>query len=115
MGLQLLDDCYHESLDEKEKHTRKAKIPSMVQYMELVKKIRAEFYLDVLGKEKDGAFDGSVNQIRQSFMNKMSIHLLKKRQPCCLIYSGKEPCFCRWEQTHCCCLLSVVLGAKWTT
>jgi hypothetical protein len=31
------------------------------------------------------------------------------------LFSGKEPCFCRWEQTHCCCLLSVIFGAKWAT
>jgi hypothetical protein len=47
--------------------------------------MRAEFNSDISGKEKDGGFDGSVNQIRQSFVNKMSIHLLKKRQPCCSI------------------------------
>jgi hypothetical protein len=47
--------------------------------------MRAEFYSDVFSKEKDGGFDRSVNQIRQSFVNKMSIHLLKKRQPCCSI------------------------------
>ncbi len=85
VGLQLLDACELESLDEKEKHTRKAENPSMVQYMELEKKIRAGFYSDVLGKEKDGGFDRSVNHIRQSFVNKRSIRLLKKRQPCCSI------------------------------
>ena len=43
VGLQLLDACELESLDEKEKHTRKAENPSMVQYMELVKKCVLDF------------------------------------------------------------------------
>jgi hypothetical protein len=37
VGLQLLDACELESLYEKEKHTRKAENPSLLQYMELVK------------------------------------------------------------------------------
>jgi death-on-curing family protein len=67
VGLQLLDDYDHESLDEKGKHTRNAEYPSMAEYMELVEKMRAEFNSDVFGKEKDGGFDSAVNQIRQGF------------------------------------------------
>ena len=33
LGLQLLDDYDHESLDEKGKHTKQAKYPSMTEYM----------------------------------------------------------------------------------
>ena len=53
VGLKLLDDYDHESLDEKGKHTKKAEYPSMAEYMEIV--------------EKDGGFDSAVNQIRQGF------------------------------------------------
>ena len=67
VGLQLLDDYDHESLDEKGKHTKKAEYPSMAEYMKLVEKMRAEFNSDVFGKEKDGGFDSAVNQIRQGF------------------------------------------------
>lgn len=67
VGLQLLDDYDHESLDEKGKHTKKAEYPSMAEYIELVEKMRAEFSSDVFGKEKDGSFDSAVNQIRQGF------------------------------------------------
>jgi death-on-curing family protein len=67
VGLQLLDDYDHESLDEKGKHTKDAEYPSMAEYMELVEKMRAEFNSDVFGKEKDGGFDSAVNQIKQSF------------------------------------------------
>lgn len=67
LGLQLLDDYDHESLDEKGKHTEKAEYPSMAEYKKLVEKMRAEFNSDVFGKEKDSGFDSSVNQIRQGF------------------------------------------------
>ncbi len=67
LGLQLLDDYDHESLDEKGKHAEKAEYPSMAEYMKLVEKMRTEFNSDVFGKQKDSGFDSSVNQIRQSF------------------------------------------------
>ena len=67
VGLQLLDDYDHESLDEKGKHTNKAEYPSMAEYLDLVEKMRAEFSSELFGKEKDGGFDSAVNQIRQGF------------------------------------------------
>ena len=67
VGLQLLDDYDHESLDENGKHTNKAEYPSMAEYMDIVEKMRAEFNSDVFGKEKDSGFDSAVNQIRQGF------------------------------------------------
>ena len=67
VGLQLLDDYDHESLDEKGKHTEKAEYPSMAEYMKLVEKMRTEFNSDLFGKQKDSGFDSSVNQIRQGF------------------------------------------------
>jgi death-on-curing family protein len=67
MGLQLLDDYDHESLDEKGKHTNGAEYPAMAEYVVLVDKMRSEFNSDVFGKEKDGGFDSAVNQIRQGF------------------------------------------------
>jgi death-on-curing family protein len=67
VGLQLLDDYDHESLDAKGQHTKNAKYPSMAEYMELVGQMRNEFNSDVFGKEKDNGFDSSVNQIRQGF------------------------------------------------
>jgi death-on-curing family protein len=67
VGLQLLDDYDHESLDEKGKHTNGAEYPAMAEYVVLVDKMRSEFNSDVFGKEKDGGFDSAVNQIRQGF------------------------------------------------
>jgi len=65
LGLQLLDDYDHESLDEKGKHTKKAEYPSMAEYLDLLEKMRADFNSNVFGREKDGGFDSAVNQIRQ--------------------------------------------------
>lgn len=67
VGLQLLDDYDHESLDSKGNHTTKAEYPAMSEYMKLVDLMRAEFNSDVFGKEKDGGFDSAVNQIIQGF------------------------------------------------
>ena len=67
MGLQLLDDYDHESLDAKGNHTTKAEYPAMSEYMKLVDQMRAEFNSDVFGREKDGGFDSAVNQIMQGF------------------------------------------------
>ncbi len=67
IGLQLLDDYDHESLDAKGNHTTKTEYPAMSEYMKLVDQMRAEFNSDVFGKEKDGGFDSAVNQIMQGF------------------------------------------------
>jgi prophage maintenance system killer protein len=67
VGLQLLDDYDHESLDSKGNHTTKAEYPAMSEYMKLVDQMRAEFNSDVFGKEKDSGFDSAVNQIMQGF------------------------------------------------
>lgn len=67
IGLQLLDDYDHEALDAKGIHTKTANYPAQAEYMELVELMRAEFYSDVFGKEKDGGFDSAVNTIKQGF------------------------------------------------
>jgi prophage maintenance system killer protein len=67
VGLQLLDDYDHESLDSKGNHTAKAEYPAMSEYMKLVDQMRAEFNSHVFGREKDGGFDSAVNQIMQGF------------------------------------------------
>jgi death-on-curing family protein len=69
LGLKLLDDYDHESLDIKGNHTRVANYPDASQYYELIDSMRAEFNSDIFGKEKDGGFDSSINLIQQSFNN----------------------------------------------
>ncbi|MFM6935742.1 MAG: RhuM family protein [Flavobacteriales bacterium] len=67
LGLKLLDDYDHESLDIKGNHTEAAKYPNHSEYLELIETMRTGFNSDLFGKEKDGSFNSSIHQIRQSF------------------------------------------------
>lgn len=67
LGLQLLDDYDHESLDSIGKNTKEALYPTLAEYLNLVNRMRLEFNSEVFGKEKDGSFDSAVNQIKQGF------------------------------------------------
>ena len=69
LGLKLLDDYDHESLDLKGNHTKAAQYPDAAEYYALINAMRLEFHSDIFGKVKDGGFDSSINQIRQSFNN----------------------------------------------
>jgi prophage maintenance system killer protein len=70
VGLQLLDDFDHESLDTKGNHLIKATYPEKDEYMILVNKMRVEFNTQVFGLERDGGFDSAINQIKQGFGEK---------------------------------------------
>lgn len=69
-GLQLLDDYDHESLDRTGKNKRKAKYPSIKDYMHLIDAMRRGFNSQIFGKEKDKSFESAINQIKQTFGNK---------------------------------------------
>lgn len=43
LGLQLLDDCDHESLDSSGKHLKDTAYPTRNEYLELVEQMRSEF------------------------------------------------------------------------
>jgi len=79
VGLQLLDDYDHESLDVSGIHIGVPDYPSMSEYMELVEQIRAEFNSNVFGKEKDRGFDSAVNQISQGFGNQDAYPSLEEK------------------------------------
>lgn len=70
MGLQLLDDYDHESLDTSGKHLNDTIYPSLTEYMALVEQLRPAFNSAVFGKEKDKGFDSAISQIKQGFGNK---------------------------------------------
>lgn len=70
IGLQLLDDYDHESLDSYGKNVKKANYPTVDEYLELIKNMRIEFNSAIFGKEKDKGFDSAINQIKQGFGNK---------------------------------------------
>ena len=70
MGLKLLDDYDHETLDCFGNHTKNVKYPSKSQYMELVDQMRSEFNSTVFGKLKDKSFESAITQIKQAFGKK---------------------------------------------
>jgi prophage maintenance system killer protein len=67
LGLRLLDDYDHETLDTKGIHTKAAIYPKIDDYLVLVAQMRAEFNTAVFGKLKDSGFDSAIHQIGQSF------------------------------------------------
>lgn len=66
-GLEILDDYDHETLDTKGKTIREAILPSVEEYLEVVKSMKSNFSSDVFAKPKDQSFESSVAQIGQSF------------------------------------------------
>ena len=70
MGLKLLDDYDHETLDSFGNHTKNVQYPSKSQYMELVDQMRSEFNSTVFGKLKDKSFESAIAQIKQAFGKK---------------------------------------------
>jgi prophage maintenance system killer protein len=70
LGLQLLDDYDHESLDTSGKHLNDTIYPSLTEFMALVEQLRPAFNSAVFGKEKDKGFDSAISQIKQGFGNK---------------------------------------------
>lgn len=66
-GLEILDDYDHETLDTKGKTIREAILPSVEEYLEVVKNMKSDFSSDVFAKPKDQSFESSVAQIGQSF------------------------------------------------
>lgn len=85
VGLQLLDDYDHESLDHEGKNTQKALYPSMGEYEEVVRLMRLESNSELFGKEKDGGFDSSINQIKRGF-GEQDLYLSIEEKAAILLY-----------------------------
>ena len=85
LGLKLLDDYDHEALDKIGKNTKKAKYPTLKEYMELVEQMKMDFNSDVFGKEKDGGFKSAVTLIQQQF-GKKDIYLTIEEKASMLLY-----------------------------
>ena len=67
LGLKLLDDYDHESLDKKGIHVENIIYPSKQEYIQLVNQLKSDFNSEVFGIIKDASFESSINQIKQSF------------------------------------------------
>lgn len=70
IGLQLLDDYDHETLDNKGNHYSVACYPKISEYRDLIHQMKIEFNSALFGKEKDGGFESATNLIQQSISDK---------------------------------------------
>ncbi|MDZ4205430.1 MAG: virulence protein RhuM/Fic/DOC family protein [Bacteroidales bacterium] len=69
-GLKILDDYDHETLDAKGKTTTTAILPTLTEYLDVVKSMRSDFSSAVFALPKDQSFESSVAQIGQSYNGK---------------------------------------------
>jgi len=67
IGLQLLDDFDHETLDSIGNHKENIVYPTITEYTDVVNQMRLNFSSNLFGKLKDGGFDSALHQIEQSF------------------------------------------------
>ncbi len=85
LGLKLLDDYDHESLDKKGSHFDNVIYPSKEEYIHLVRQLKSEFNSEVFGIIKDGSFESSINQIKQSF-GSSDLYLSMEEKAAMLLY-----------------------------
>ena len=85
LGLKLLDDYDHESLDKIGNHKKKAKYPQLKEIMELVDQMKIDFNSDLFGKEKDEGFISAITSIQQQF-DKKDIYLSIEEKASMLLY-----------------------------
>lgn len=67
LGLNLLDDFDHKTLDIKGKTVLEAVRIHTDEFLKVVNSMKSDFESDVFANPKDNSFDSSVNQIYQSF------------------------------------------------
>jgi death-on-curing family protein len=68
-GLALLDEYDHEQLDSKGNTILEAKLPSVIDYLNIIHGLQSEFATNVFAQPKDHSFESSIAQIGQSFDN----------------------------------------------
>ncbi len=66
-GLTLLDDYDHESLDEKGKSSKQAKLIEYKGFKSVIEAMKSDFPSDIFGQEKDNSFKSAISQIYQTF------------------------------------------------
>jgi prophage maintenance system killer protein len=85
LGLKLLDDYDHESLDNIGNHREKAKYPEIKDFMKLVEQMKIDVNSDLFGKEKDEGFISAITSIQQQF-DKKDIYLSIEEKASMLLY-----------------------------
>jgi prophage maintenance system killer protein len=85
LGLKLLDDYDHESLDNIGNHREKAKYPEIKDFMKLVEQMKIDVNSDLFGKEKDEGFISAITSTQQQF-DKKDIYLSIEEKASMLLY-----------------------------
>jgi len=85
LGLKLLDDYDHESLDNIGNHREKAKYPEIKDFMKLVEQMKIDVNSDLFSKEKDEGFISAITSIQQQF-DKKDIYLSIEEKASMLLY-----------------------------
>lgn len=93
LGLNLLDDFDHKTLDIKGKTEKEAVIISTTEFLEVVNNMKSDFESDVFANPKDNSFDSSVNQIYQSFGGKDCYQTLEEKASMLLYFIVKNHSF----------------------
>lgn len=66
-GLDLLDNFDHKTLDKQGSTQKEAVIIPVKEFLSVINEMKSEFASDVFANPKDDSFEGSVNQIYQTF------------------------------------------------
>lgn len=93
LGLNLLDDFDHKTLDIKGKTEKEAVRISTGEFLKVVNDMKSDFESDVFANPKDNSFDSSVNQIYQSFGGKDCYTTLEEKASMLLYFIVKNHSF----------------------
>lgn len=93
LGLNLLDDFDHKTLDIKGKTEKDAIRISTDEFLKVVNNMKSDFNSDVFANPKDNSFDSSVNQIYQSFGGKDCYATLEEKASMLLYFIVKNHSF----------------------
>lgn len=66
-GLDLLDNFDHKTLDKQGSTQKEAVIIPVKEFLSVINEMKSEFASDIFANPKDDSFEGSVNQIYQTF------------------------------------------------
>jgi prophage maintenance system killer protein len=67
LGLQLLDDYDHETLDQFGSSIQNANYPSQSDYVNIIQTLQKQTPSNLFGKQKDGGFESAIHQIQKGF------------------------------------------------
>lgn len=93
LGLNLLDDFDHKTLDIKGQTEKEAVRISTEEFLGVINNMKSDFESDVFANPKDNSFDSSVSQIYQSFGGKDCYPTLEEKASMLLYFIVKNHSF----------------------